>query len=201
MASRPVTHLQSVADVPPIPPVPDLLPAPLASVPIGKHFKITPTGLTVTGDPTFETCADFGELLRTLDRTLPFVIGDYCRYMGDRFGEQASQVLCASTGWSEKTLAVYTWMATKVAPAERRIEQGLGVKHHLAVAALPAAQQAQWLDKALGTDGECWPASRLTAALKADGAVPETFGFYVRCTSQAHMDRLVKLVTAKGGTV
>jgi hypothetical protein len=199
MASKPVSHLQAVIDVPPIASDARAAVAALATVPVGENFKITPTGLVVIGEPTYEACADFSEVLRTFERSIQFVIGDYCRYLEGRFGEKASQIIDA-TGWSLSTIKTYIWVSENVLPENRRIEQGLSFKHHMAVASLPPEQQRSWLAKALNeAEEEPWPASRLVAAIK-NGADVETSGWviFVTCTSEKQQTRVLKLLEVEG---
>lgn len=200
MASRPIQHLQSVVNVPKIEPV-NL--APLMTVPIGEHFKVTPTGLEIHGDPSFEICTSFCEVLRTFERSIQFCIGDFANYMEDRFGEQASQVICAETGWSRETLRNYRWVSEKLAPEDRMIDRGLSFKHHMVVAALPPVQQRKWLDKAIGDgDGEPWSVSRLTIALKEGADIPvSSWRMMLVCSSERQRAKIAKYAELEGATV
>lgn len=197
MAFRPIQHLQSVASVPK--PEPVSL-APLMTVPIGEHFRITPTGLEVHGEPSFELCENFGELLRTMENSIQFARGDFQNYMEARFGEQAAQALDASSGWASSTCRAYRWVSERVAPEDRRIDQGLSFKHHMVVAALPPAQQRKWLDKAIGNgESEPWTVSRLTAALKVGADLPQTKWYVlVECRSEAKQQALLKKLELDG---
>ena len=194
-----VRHVQSVIDVPRQESHPSVPLAVLSPVQIGKYFQITPTGLLVTGEPDFDTCAGFGEMLRTFEVGLQFAIGDYARYVEGRFGEQASQILDA-TGWAEATLRVYTWVSGKVPAENRMVDRGLSFKHHMAVAGLSPSQQRKWLDHALGNgDGEPWSVNRLTAAVKAGADVtPTAWLVLATCTSERQQSKVMKLLELEG---
>jgi hypothetical protein len=180
-----VQHLPSVvADVPPVERDTDLVP-----VNLGKHFRITATGLTVIGEPDFETCEAFWNTAKTLEKSLAFAIGDAILYFERRFGEKASQIIDAS-GLSEETCRNYRWMADKVKPETRMLDRGLFATHHQAVARLPAAQQATWLRRAIEGDGEGqqWSVNRLRAEIKSGIEQVET-GWYVMVTCDAKRKR------------
>jgi hypothetical protein len=189
-----VAHLKSVVDVPAIAGDHDLAP-----VTLGQHFQITATGLTVSGDPSFETCENLWAALKTLEKSLAFAIGDAIRYFEARFGERASQIIDAS-GLSDESCRVYRWLAESVPADNRMIDRGLTVKHHLAVARLPPADQARWLRKALHGDGDAqWSAARLKAEVDSNGLEPETaYWVLVRANSKADQERLLKSLHLDG---
>ena len=165
----------------------------------GEFFHITPAGLLVQGAPSFDVCEMFGESLRTLDRGIQFALGDYFRYIEDRFGEQASQIL-DHTGWSESTLRTYRWTAEKIAVETRRMDR-LSYRHHQLVAALPPLAQRKWLTEAAegNGDGKPWTTARLQQAIKAGSDLEITKWYLVtRCTSEAQRDELLKELEGRG---
>lgn len=171
--------------------------ASLQTISLGDHFEITPKGLVVRGRPSFDAFDALGETLRTLEHSLAFVIGDFFREVENRFGEQASQIL-DHTGWSESTLRVYRWTATKVSPEDRN--EALTFSHHQVVAALPPREQRQWLSQAADGDGGTpWPVARLKAAVKANGDQPVTAWICVAlCESERQRDALARELEGRG---
>ncbi len=150
----------------------------IVSVGISEYFEVTPKGLVVTGNPSFDACEALWETLRTFERCIQMSLGDAAKYFRKRFGDRADQILSAATGWSDETQRGYEWVAEKVPEAVRRLDV-LTFSHHQKVAALPPPQQKKWLDKAAeGEDGRPWSVARLDKAIKAgaDQAISE-WGF------------------------
>ncbi len=160
---------------------------------------MTVNGLVVHGTPTFEKAATAGEVLRTAERCAQFAIGDYVLYIEERFGEEAAQILDFESGWSEKTVAIYKWMAERVAPDVRRMDR-LGVRHHLLVSALSPTLQKKWLTKAAGAEDEKpWTVARLKAALQTGHDLPpEEFFVMVRVASAIAQNDLMETLEAQG---
>src|SRR5262245_9411684 len=119
----------------------------MAPVTLGKHFRITASGLNVSGKPTFADCEHLWEGLRTLEKSIQFAIGDAMNYFRQAFGERADQIISDRTGWSHETLRSYEWAAEKVLPENRMMDRGLTFSHHYAVGALTPKEQRVWLDK------------------------------------------------------
>lgn len=178
----------------------------LTPVAFGKHFRWTATGLDVVGQPSLTVTAAFGEQVRTLEVSLPFVVGDYLNYLDDRFPQEASQIV-ADCGWSFETARNYRWVARSVARENRMTHLGLGIRHHQAVAKLPAPQQKKWLTRALGSsNGDApvthWPVARLKAEIRSGGRL-EVTGWYVHvtCASAKEREKIVTLLEREGVTV
>lgn len=167
-----------------------------------QNFKVGPTGLTVTGEPTIEEWAGIGELLRTLEYGLQWAIGDWICAGEGKYGDQAAQVL-DHTAWSVRTTAVYRWAASRV-PAENR-RTDLTFSHHLVVADLPPDQQRNWLEQAAAATealGEPWSVQRL----KREMAIASAKGTMMRwllvvdCNDEKDRSRL-QTQLEKGGYV
>lgn len=164
---------------------------------LGKHFKITPEGLSVEGEPDVELCRSLWDALRTLETSLQFAIGDAILYFEGRFGEMAADIIDA-TGLSLSSVKVYSWTSSQVPPKNRMMNRGLSYSHHQAVARLKPDDQRQWLEKAVN-GGEIWPVLRLKAEMKANGNLVE-IGWYLRvtCRSAAHQKELQKQLELDG---
>lgn len=171
------------------------------TVPVGKGFKAGVNGLVYEGQPSFESWADTGKMLRVVERGAQFAIGDWLNYGEDRFNERASQVVDASEGWSEKTCSVYRWLAARIAQANRRMDR-LTIAHHLLVAKLTPAKQKMWLSKASADDEEQpWTVGRLKAALREGGDAPVTAWWVtVLCTDTKDQETFMAAMEAQGRT-
>ena len=131
---------------------------------LGKWFRMTPVGLTITGRPDYDQCANLGEALRVVEHAAQFSVGDFINYVEDAFGEQASQIVDASN-WSESTLKVYRWVCKQVPMAVRLPE--LSFSHHQVVAEFSPEDQASWLLRASdGEDDHAWSVGRLRKQIK-----------------------------------
>lgn len=169
---------------------------------IAKGFRITANGLmTVEGSPTIETCEHVGVSLRVIERGAQFAIGDFVNYVEERFGEDAAQIIDAGSGWSEKTIAVYRWVAERITRDRRRMDR-LGIRHHLLVASMTAAKQREWLTKAANDDGEPWTVKELADALDSSGdAEAQAWWVLVACASAVEQSVLMNNLESQGKTV
>lgn len=175
---------------------------------LGRFFKVTPTGLTVTGRPSLEICGDLGEFLRVFEKSIQFSIGDYVNWVESMYGEEASQLI-DSSAWSESTIKVYRWVTAKIAPQNRRMEAGLSFGHHQLVAELEPSQQVLWLERAQNGDGDGsapWSVQRLRRELQAAKAGrpvvanADIYQVIVNCESQADVDALCRQLDNLGRT-
>jgi hypothetical protein len=157
-----------------------------------QNFKIGPTGLLVTGEPTLEEWAGIGELLRTLEHGLQWAVGDWICAGEGRYGDRAAQIL-DHTAWSVRTTAIYRWAASRVPPENRRSD--LTFSHHLVVADLPVDEQRAWLEKAaqpVEVGEETWSVQRLKremAVVTAKGTVMR-YLLVVDCDNEVSRDKL-----------
>jgi len=172
-----------------------------APVLVTKHFTLTPHGLIVRGEPDYSECTEGWKQLRSMEKGIQFGIGDMAKYLRERWGEKADQIITAATGWSHETVRAYEWAAEKV-PMEVRHMEELTYSHHQAVAKLPPREQSKWLDKAAAGDGaEPWTVSKLKANLKSEGSGAEpSYWFMVRCKSDADRTKLQKRLESEGYT-
>lgn len=178
------------------------------SIRLSPHFSMTANGLEWTGRPSIEECGVVGVTLSTAERGIQFAIGDFANYVEDVFGEEASQIIDYSEGWSESTLFVYKWMAKNVKLEHRRMDR-LSVQHHLAVATLPEPLQTKWLTEAAADrEDRPWTVRRMKDAIRVNGDAPET-GWWLQVLCQSAADqqalqtaleqqgRIVKLLTSR----
>ena len=171
----------------------------LQSVGLGQYFDVTPKGLIVKGSPSFEACEALWETFLTVHQTIQMAMGDAAKFFTDRFGERASQILSARSGWSLETQRNYLWVAESV-PAEVRRLDVLSFSHHQAVARLTPKEQKKWLTEAANEGGEKpWPVQRLKAAIKngADSAVSSWF-VLARAKDEESRDTLMRELEVRG---
>lgn len=112
---------------------------------IDDKFRFLPTGLVVTGNPTFEEWEQCGKLLAHIQKRIHWWIGDWLNYGERTYGEKYAQAL-GETCYSYSTLATDKWVTGKIESSRRR--ENLRFSHHREVAGLPAPEQDKWLNKA-----------------------------------------------------
>lgn len=93
----------------------------------------------------FADWAKFGRRLGTIGRGVGWWIGDWLNYGESKYGEhykRAAQI----TGYGVQSLRNMAYVAAHVEISRRR--ENLSFSHHAEVAALPAGEQEDWLDRA-----------------------------------------------------
>ncbi len=186
-----IVHVKALTELPD-PPAPEGL----APIHHGK-FTFTGQGLIVTGAPTYEEWEEVGAVLAVMDRGIQFLVGDWISYGQEKYGELAAQAIDARS-WRPETVRAYVWLAKSVPPANRMLDRGLSIKHHLAVAALPPSEQRLWLRRALN-EVDPWTVSRLTTAIKhGEDQQPTGWLVLVRCHNAADQETLIKDMELSG---
>lgn len=160
-------------------------------------FGVTVNGLVRHGNPSYEECVVAASMLKTTERAIQFAIGDFLNYLDEHMGERAHQIIDYSEGWSEKTCAVYSWLAKRIDPERRRMDR-LTIRHHLLVAALTPTQQTRWLTEAAADDQETpWTVARLKAAIEANEDQPP-LGWWVLVLATDEADQTALMTTLEG---
>ena len=110
-------------------------------------FRLTRTGLEVTGTPTFDEWQACGQSLFGLSNASLWAIGDWIVYGEGRgdWGETYTQAIDA-TQKSYDTMRHAAWIA-EIFQFGRR-QPNLSWSHHKEVAGLPEPEQDHWLDVA-----------------------------------------------------
>lgn len=130
----------------------------------------TPVGLAFPRDVTFESWEQAGQRISRIASSSAWYLGDWLVFGQDRYTDRYRRAVEA-VGLDYQTLRNYAWIARKFEPARRR--QGLPFQHHAEVAALPPAEQDEWLDRA---QREGWSRTALRRALRESrdpGSKPE----------------------------
>ena len=110
-------------------------------------FRLTRTGLEVTGTPTLDEWQAFGQTLFGLSNASLWAIGDWIVYGEGRgdWGEMYTQAIDA-TQKSYDTMRHAAWIAEMFQFGRRR--PNLSWSHHKEVVSLPEPEQDHWLDVA-----------------------------------------------------
>ena len=160
-------------------------PAPLAPAAIDTRdggplthgpFRLTRTGLSVAGRPSFDEWEQCGAFLKDIEGAVQWWIGDWVNYGEQAYGEKYSQAL-AVTSTPQATLEQYAFTARNIRKLRRR--KNLSFAVHSEIARLPTTKdQDNWLRRA---DDEQMTRAALRTALRlakrkahaAEGALPD----------------------------
>jgi hypothetical protein len=138
-------------------------PAPILRFPEGVRegpFVFTPTGLAVTGSPSYEQWHGAGFQLKTLYRGILWIIGDWLILGEKLFGQEHTQGL-DDLGYDYSTLRNARRTALQIEAGRRR--PALSFDHHLAVSSLPVIAQESLLDRAVANG---WTRDQLRKAVR-----------------------------------
>jgi hypothetical protein len=128
---------------------------------VGK-FVLTPVGLEVRGEPSFEEWREAGEVLRYMEGSTHWWLGDWLNLGEQSYGEMYLKAEAAiGDSLSYGTLRNCKSVAGKVELSRRR--DNLSFAHHQEVAPLPPRDQTKWLKQA---EDEGWTRAQLRAALR-----------------------------------
>lgn len=109
------------------------------------HFQLTPTGLVVSGKPSFDEWQLCGDRLKVIEGAVQFWIGDWLNFGEPAYGEKYSQAIDQTQA---DTWRHYAWVSEKVGLCIRI--HNLSWSHHLQVAKFSDRPelQRQLLEKA-----------------------------------------------------
>lgn len=107
-----------------------------------KRFVMRPTALSIPDNVTQEEWVDFGFILKQLDTTISWVVGEWAEYANKNWAYTYEQI-AEHFGYEISTLMSYTSIVRKIPTLIRN--QGLSFAHHRLVANLPESQQQMWL--------------------------------------------------------
>lgn len=115
----------------------------LSPHPTHEHL---PTGLVLDEGLSFTQWSAIGGALGTMERGLPWWIGDWVNYGERTYGEKYAQAI-QETGREPQTLMNYAWVASRFEISRRR--ENLSWSHHEAVAGIEdVAERERLLDEA-----------------------------------------------------
>lgn len=116
-------------------------------MPISSQTPFTPCGLVVTGEPTFEECLSYGEVIKNADKSVHFWIGDWLNYIEATYGEKRYEEAILRWGYEHDTIRKDRYVASRVEFGRRRPNLSFG--HHVEVAPYESDEQDMLLDKAI----------------------------------------------------
>ena len=146
-------------------------------------FKITPNGVEVIGQPTFEEWLIETHYALDLHVALEIAIGDMLNYGFDRWPDKAPQIINdLGQRYDMQTIRNYMSVCARVPKSIRPPE--LGISYLDAVAALPPAEQKTLLDQAVtGT----WTREKLRQEVRQMRGVEPLTRFRCQC-QKAHTE-------------
>jgi hypothetical protein len=122
------------------------------------------TELRLPQDLPLQAWARIGSQISLLTNSSAWWLGDWLVYGRDNYPNRYRQAM-KETSLDYQTLRNYAWVAGRFDVSRRR--DTLSFQHHAVVAALPAAEQDEWLDRASSSN---WSMARLRAEVKTHGA-------------------------------
>lgn len=158
---------------------------PFKPITLFECFKLTATGLEVTGTPTLAEYQSVGEFISKVQKGSGWWLADWLAYGETRkdWKEKLSQVVDAGLV-SEKTARNHKYIGENVAPSRRREDVDFSV--HAEVASLPPKEQEKWLERAAEHE---WSVRDLRAEIRA-AARPRTIN------GQAHLEGMYRVIYA-----
>lgn len=113
-----------------------------------QYFELEPTGLIIAGQPTFDEWAQAGEVLKYIEGSVHWWLGDWLNYGENAYSEMYSQVM-DETGYSYQTLRDDKWVAKTFELSRRR--DNLSWSHYREVAGLESdkAEELQHGEKTI----------------------------------------------------
>lgn len=109
-----------------------------------KYFQLTPQGLQIQSNPTFEACEEGLHVLRKVDHCIQWAIGDLLNYMESKWGETYAQAVDAFD-YSVGSLANMKSVAKAFEPSRRR--EKVPFSYYPAIQGLDKEDQETMLDQ------------------------------------------------------
>lgn len=78
----------------------------------GRHVRLEPWGLNITGDIEWDEFSALGKKLLTVHDCMQFALGDWINYGGARWGEKYKEAL-EKTPYPYHTLATFSWVCRR----------------------------------------------------------------------------------------
>lgn len=111
----------------------------------GTFYRLAETGLAIDDEVSFGQWEGLGKYLGTMEKGLPWLLGDWLIYGMAVFPDAYSQAMDA-TGLALGTLKNYKYVCGKIPFEERR--RDLSFAHHYEVADMGKGPRAEWLAQA-----------------------------------------------------
>lgn len=111
------------------------------------HYTLTPRGLMVSEGASFEEWQQVGLVLRQLQGSIQWMIGDWVAHGETVWGKTIPQI-AEAFGYKVKSVVNFAYVARHV-EMSIRMDKPLEFGHHALVAPLPLKLQREWLEYAL----------------------------------------------------
>lgn len=129
-------------------------------VPDASGFQFTPTGLVISGRPSYAAWEAVGKKLQYVHGAVHWWLGDWINEGEMRFGETYAQAI-EDSPFTYGTLANDKFIAQQIECSRRR--EKLSFAHHAEVAKLAPDEQDFWLDQA---EANSWTRQQLRQAIR-----------------------------------
>ena len=130
-----------------------------------QYFELKPTGLIVNRKPTFDEWMQAGEVLRYIEGSVHWWLGDWLNYGEQTYGEMYSQAL-EITDYTKGTLRNDKWMAKTFELSCRH--DNLPFSYHQEIAALMKDEPEIALSLLDTAEAETWKQKELRDAVKKE---------------------------------
>ncbi|MFE7135979.1 LmbU family transcriptional regulator [Streptomyces sp. NPDC057638] len=138
---------------------PGTTPAP-GKLPLDRRAQTRRSSLSLPENLPLDNWKAIGEQIFVIADSSAWWLGDWLIYGQDKYPHRYREAI-DGTSLDYQTLRNYAWIARKF-PASRR-RYGLSLQHHAEVAALSAAEQDLWLERA---EREGWSRNELRRQLR-----------------------------------
>ncbi|MGW7691592.1 LmbU family transcriptional regulator [Streptomyces asiaticus] len=115
------------------------------SIPANGRTTTRRTGLSLPPDLPLPEWRHLGQQIHVIADSSAWWLGDWLIFGQEHYPDRYRQAL-KQTSLDYQTLRNYAWVARKFEPGRRRGK--LSFQHHAEVAALPEAEQEEWLTRA-----------------------------------------------------
>lgn len=112
---------------------------------LDAHASARRTELRLPADLPLRTWAKIGSQIALVSSSSAWWLGDWLVYGRDNYPDRYKRAMKESS-LDYQTLRNYAWVAGRFEVSRRR--DALSFQHHAVVAALPQAEQEEWLDRA-----------------------------------------------------
>lgn len=127
-----------------------------------KRFLMTPTGIEIPEDTTPEEWQDIGAVIKSLDSSISWIVGDWAVHANKQWGLTALQI-AEMFSYEQSTIETYISVCTAIHGMIRNHTVSFG--HHRLVAGLEVNQQQEYLQMAAKNN---WTISQMRTAIKGN---------------------------------
>lgn len=110
---------------------------------LGDHFQVTPVGLVIQGNPSFDAWSATGQTLQAIAPASQWCLGDWIIDGEMRYGDTYTQAL-GETSYTKQSLGDMVYVCRRFSIERRRAD--LSFQHHRKLAPQPPGIQDQFLD-------------------------------------------------------